>query len=507
MTEQAVAIEVVVPGADESAMRMAAVAQSFKTADKAQASYASTAKVANDNMARFNRTNEASARALNILAGSFRGLNPQLDALQDGVMAASGTIKSLTALLGGPLGIALGAATAAVALMGQAWSRSAEQAEEYKKAAEEAAKAMSYEGRLKAIMESKDAAALQRKLTQGGASPEQYQARLEELKGKIDASGGLTYGKGALQDQYREVMNAARLTAQQEKDRAELEREIDVAGGMPSSGGGASASSGGGWKSQRFDPSRPNDDPSKMLAALDAEAKSRVDAQKQLEDASKEARKQHLDEMKALDKDYADFESSIAEQRVETERLRASEQEAIKEAEAQQDAARRQMMISIAGATANALTGELAKMAKGHKANAGAMIESIGDFMVADGTRAMLQGAVMSANPLTPGIGGGLIAAGAVELAAGLALGAVGARSGGSNSRPSGSGGAGSGQGASAQGRATSPYASSGNALQGGSQTVIVNMPTVVSPSAEDGRRVQQATEKANRVYGRPRAA
>jgi hypothetical protein len=56
-----------------------------------------------------------------------------------------------------------------------------------------------------------------------------------------------------------------------------------------------------------------------------------------------------------------------------------------------------------------------------------AFLSSTGQQLIASGVRGVFEGAILSANPLTPGAGAGMIATGAVAIAAGVAMSGGGA--------------------------------------------------------------------------------
>lgn len=150
------------------------------------------------------------------------------------------------------------------------------------------------------------------------------------------------------------------------------------------------------------------------------------------------------------------------------------------------------------GTTAAQLTAkQLSEGAKGQKMYASTIVAGIGDAMVAEGVRVMFQGGaqMLLGNYAS---GGGLLALGAAELAAGLGLGAAASEM----PQPPGVGG-----GKEQKDKDADPIrgASSNGSGDGRGPTVIyIDMPTVVSPSPEDGMRIRQAIDAASRVYGAP---
>lgn len=168
----------------------------------------------------------------------------------------------------------------------------------------------------------------------------------------------------------------------------------------------------------------------------------------------------------------------------------------------QEEQSKRQQMtasLMALGTTAAQLAAkQLSEAVKGHKIQGAMILESLGDAMVAEGVRVMFQGAAMALMG-NFGSGAGLLALGAAEIGVGLGLGAAGAAA----QPPSAS----NGSGASTTNPATPvrDTQQTSNADNTKGPTVIyIDMPTVVSPSPEDGLRVRQAIDAASRVYGAP---
>ncbi len=199
-----------------------------------------------------------------------------------------------------------------------------------------------------------------------------------------------------------------------------------------------------------------------------------------------------------------EFERSNSEERrnlwaEETEAFRAQQEREHEIRAAMADSAK-----ALGLASAQAATAGLANLAKGHKVSMGAIVESLGDQLVARGTMDGFEGAsrLLSSYGIDP-TGWSLVALGATEVTAGIAMGAAGARNGGSASGGGGGRGRGGRGGGASVGGASGPLRSRDGGGSGGGDTIVhVTMPTVVSPSAEDGRRVNQAIRESRRVYG-----
>lgn len=136
-------------------------------------------------------------------------------------------------------------------------------------------------------------------------------------------------------------------------------------------------------------------------------------------------------------------------------------------------------------------------IAKGQKAEVGAILEGIGDQIVAMGTGYIFKG-IAESIMLSPQ-GPALIGVGTAAVGFGIGLGAVGAR------QPGGSTAGGTGSaGANANPFGANPYSNPQSPVNAnaGPTIININMPTVLSPSAEDGLRIQQALDAKKRAYG-----
>jgi hypothetical protein len=128
-------------------------------------------------------------------------------------------------------------------------------------------------------------------------------------------------------------------------------------------------------------------------------------------------------------------------------------------------------------------------------------LRSTGGQLVGIGTKAIFEGAAISANPFTPGAGLPMMGIGAAAIAAGLAMGAGGAAighvsAGGQIGKPIAEGGSGSERGVN-QGRA-----GGGRGGSGGGQVVFINNYGVYGPSAEDSAREQTRMARTARRRG-----
>jgi hypothetical protein len=163
------------------------------------------------------------------------------------------------------------------------------------------------------------------------------------------------------------------------------------------------------------------------------------DEEDQLRDMRKAARKREEDERKqdakALVKETRDLEreKNKAAKEAARERERIAKEEAKAKAEAEKQFT--QMFISAgqqAAATALSTSQDyIEAKIKGEKdaeqKAVASFLSATGQQLVGSGTRAIFEGLIMSSNPLTPGMGAGMIATGAAAIAVGMGMGAGGA--------------------------------------------------------------------------------
>lgn len=177
----------------------------------------------------------------------------------------------------------------------------------------------------------------------------------------------------------------------------------------------------------------------------------------------------------------------------------------------QQMGTRAYQQVSVIGINA------LSALAKGQHVTGKMILASVGDMMVAEGTRTIFQGLAMSANPLTPGAGAGMIGVGTAEIAAGISIGAATrgstASSGGSTGTPVATAPNGQVYWNGSSWERGNPYAPAPANANYGTQPVnvynTVQMSSVVAPNDQDGIRVQRALDEAHRsgALRRPKAS
>lgn len=397
---------------------------------------------------------------LGAMSTALGPLGDGFGALGQNVSRATGIITNMTALLGGPWGIALGVATATVGFLSQSYAKAADEADALTEAAE------------------RQASVFQEMASSGTA------ARLRERRAVTDQQ--------AIDDATASLFKDAdaRKLAEMEAFQEAYEAEHGTLRDRNQRGGG----SGGGGAGR---------DP-----ALEQQRRTQlelVDAEMQ---ASKDRERMLTDELKIAEAERTEVIRIETEQRNEIDRMAREEKAlALQQEFALEQAAfaqRRAMHMELAQIqqaaardTLNLGMRSLNEWVKGNKVTAKQVVQSIGDTLVAHGTNAIWQGMIWNATPYQWGIGTPLIVAGSAAVGVGLSLGAASRGMSGGG----GGGGGGGGINPTTQQLAPATPVSATNSTGGGNQQTVINvtMPTVISPSAEDGERINLAIEEAKR--------
>lgn len=238
-------------------------------------------------------------------------------------------------------------------------------------------------------------------------------------------------------------------------------------------------------------------------AQQDADAKYEIyvaglkDEEDQLRDMRKAARKREEDERKQDAKDQVkeardlEREKNKAAKEAARERERIAKEEAKAKAEAEKQFT--QMFIDAgqqAAATALSTSQDyIEAKIKGEKdaeqKAVASFLSATGQQLVGSGTRAIFEGLIMSSNPLTPGMGAGMIATGAAAIAVGMGMGAGGAAM--AHTAAGGTVGSPLPEKSASRDRGASPRSSSGG---GGGGPLVINVSYGVGgPLPEDTAR------------------
>lgn len=130
-----------------------------------------------------------------------------------------------------------------------------------------------------------------------------------------------------------------------------------------------------------------------------------------------------------------------------------------------------------------------AAIARGEKVSLKALLSSLGSQAIASGTNKLFEAAGYAFIPGGQATAAGLAGVGAAQIAFGATLAGGAAAAGG---------GAGGG-GASGKPASPTPVAPSRETGAKNEQPIVVNMPTVTSATAQDGKRVQEGVDEARR--------
>jgi hypothetical protein len=496
---------------ERSAQRQAAAQKLLADAAKAQADAARAQMFAHQGLAQTataaanatsNLTNKAkgSAIVLGQFANAATGMIPQLNGAGAAIVRASSVIGGIASSAGaGPAGLIAGGAVAALGLLSLAFKSNKETADEAKAALAE------YVEELKAVNEAAAEAAANSPL--GVARRAEQERRRENLErqrntmvGLFDpASGASPVGYGTGYDLGKD--DKGRTFASKEEQREFIKGKEEDAGGDKKKRSGKApallnqtrgdllteADSMSAELQQQADRAKAARERAERLAGVGDKQNRGIDAGASAADAIRS-------------REDALFNKQMADVRALTEtKLSAHEQEmrALDEREARteafhatvRDGAQETWMMA-GGAAANAF----AAMARGEKVSMKAILASLGSQAIAAGTMKLFE-AAFAAFTLNPAAAG-MAAVGTAQIAFGAALSGAGAGGGPST----GGGGGGSLPG----GRPVSPTFVPGSEDTGAKNpqpTVVHNHyhPAVVSPSAQDGRRSQEALDEMRR--------
>jgi hypothetical protein len=215
-----------------------------------------------------------------------------------------------------------------------------------------------------------------------------------------------------------------------------------------------------------------------------------ADMLKREDDAIIAQEKDKNDQLKDLVDELASYKEDTSYQLSEREKQYGERVLADIEAREQEKKAlyRQTGQVAISAFT-HAAGASLQAVVKGKKLEAAAIVESIGDALFADGLANEAKALAMMWLPGFQAAAGGLAAAGASEMAIGLAMGGIGARAGSSGPIPSIAG--------TEPARQADQYGTSGQS----SQPIVINMYSMV-PSAENGIVIAQALSEARKRRG-----
>jgi hypothetical protein len=479
---------------------------------------------------KFRSSIAASASLMGGLGAQFATLVPATGAMTKALQVGGASMAQFLGVLGGGPGMLLGGAVAAVGALAAYMSSATKEADELAKATEANAKAMgSYLNQVQKLRsevtaaqaQKRDEGSLYSRLSSNRGSVSEYEAEI----GTIEARLGNDYysqsridrlyqsGTGrdeivktqqalaALQKRLEQMrgglsyaQSEAAAAAQQAAEQRAAGLDFDVAG-TPGAGG---AAGGGGRGVDTF--------------GLAQENQERIARLKQMEEQySMEQRARTWEDQDiAIEAARAKEEESVAalERQHTYEREQMEITAAIRDREAAKERQQRQQLAMIGMQTSQMMAGAalkgISEVAKGHKLQIGQLIEGIGDQMVAQGTAHLFQALAMSVIPGAQAPGAALYGIAIGEIAAGIGLGAAGARA------PGGS--AAEAKEADRSGRDnprggptdTDPYRNTFTPTGAQPATINIYLPSVLSPTAEDGVRIRDALKQATNVYGAP---
>ena len=503
MAEQAEMIKfgIVFEGAEKAAAEMSALATGAKrigadvdklapslrnagtAAQQMGGSMATAGKQAATGLNGMQEAGRKAGTVIGSLGGAVGQLSPQLGQLTGGIGRASAAMGAFGSLAGGPVAIAIGVATLALGELVTWYART-----------EDAAKAMA-DAAVKDAERAADAlaglrASIAGRLAAGNPLASQ-EANVAGATADLAAarSAGSTATQADITNAIRAQTEAINALDRATADLAATEdsRRVDAALSTFEPRG-----SGGGGSRAARDPNAAKAD--KFLADSFAMPSSGGSVGTGFDLAGAQSFDAMIEEHAAAGQQMLDAEA-MYQSEVDAGRKWAHDEE-LKRIEERREAEAKSREMALAGAQilGNTMISTLQAVAKGQKVTGKAIVGTIGDQLVASGTKTLWEGIALSANPFALGSGAGMIGVGTSMIAAGIGMGAIGA-----------SGGKGGGGGGSRRADNNAPQAVSPNATTRGinngsnGQPIVINMPTVVSPGAEDGRRVRLALQEADR--------
>lgn len=491
---------------------------------QAVAGASASLKAFGDNSKQLRQHLSPAAALVGNLSNSFSVLIPEAGGATKALQVAGLAGSQMLGVLGGGAGILLGGLVAAVGALASYFANAKKEADDLAKATEANAKAMgSYLDQLQKLrsevtasrQQQKSEGDLQSRLNKGTASSDEYSDEIGVLQKRLgnqyysdDAISKLyqagnrdelvkrQQGRRGLQsqlDKYTRLRSTqdeqAGYLDQQAAEKRSAALDFEVAG---TPGGGESGDGGGGKGTPGY---LATQERLEKLRQLEAENADKISSY------ARQIRQNDYDmRMSQLKEEQSAASKAIDEKfQMESEARKREQQDFA--AHMQQLAASRKIYQDLATQSSNIMAGTAIKsfqmIAKGQKAEIGAILEGIGDQIVAMGTGYIFKGIAESIllNPQGPA----LIGVGTAAVGFGIGLGAVGARGAGGSTASGGGAAA-----ANANPYGANPYSNPTSPVnQNQGPTIInINMPTVLSPSAEDGLRMKQAADAAFNVYG-----
>jgi hypothetical protein len=395
---------------------------------------------ANDNYKALSSTASKTATTLAAFGGSLRAISPELGVFGSAVGRASGAITGMTEVLGGPWGVAIGLAVTALGIFSEHMRDAKDDVDELTRAVEE------------------NQAAIE---------------RAQQLRETADKYRQATIAAMEI------IANASGLTDEaQRKNQEAIIKQFEDTGGIGDNIADRARKEPGANAFGITEYTRNQGQVAGMQGQLES--------YKRVQDLLEQQQKDLLDRKRKENEAFLEANKSAFDQTLQDAREYDAEKAKIDEAQKQRyDELRMAGISTFTAVSANGLEA-IHQLVKGHKMSVREIVAGIGDTIWAQGQGHFLLGLANAFIPGMQGSSAGLIGIGLAEMAAGGALGAA-TRSGGG----SGAGGH--------TGRSESPVSAGGGSNSSGPTTVIINMPTVVSPDANTARTIVQHVEEGLR--------
>lgn len=447
------------------------------------------------------------SEALQKVGSILTGVTPQLGQFGRAVGAGANSAGLLTNVImggssgagAGPLGIAAGLVAGGVVGALSLWASRADETRERMKmladmTEEVSTKVTTFADRVGAIQSMRDGNARFKRLSSGSASSVEYEAFIGDRKSALSKAENAGFGHRDFQ--YESRLSKEISESEQRLANARAREEIEDALKNGGNKTGAIVDLGSGKRKPlpdtQWETMQRKDASSAQLrgfeqASIQAEREKEREAIGLKNEERKEALKREFDDWEDAKRKRLQSKQDEAEQFQKIDR--------ISEASAKQ---RNQMMAGGMQLVASQGISAFQQMAKGQKVSLGAILESTGDAMVAEGTRWLFTGVANSFIPGMQASGAGLIGVGTAEIAAGMAMGATGASMGAHG------GGGGASRSSSRGTTSAEPVSSRNDRGEAREQrsVVQVNVQTLVADE-RTGERIMDGIHMAHRKLGR----
>jgi hypothetical protein len=376
---------------------------------------------------------------------------PQLQPFIGVVSGISRAVTGLTSVLGFSGGLAVGGVLMAISLLAKYFGEASKEADKAAKAIEKSADELeTFDKWYEELLKKERATTLEQKLTAGVATEEETRKEKERLVKKMNALQ-LEREKAVEnikewdkeKDLFRkkdQIQAAQDLIERNKAEEASLKERANLYAKQYALFGSEAAAAEEDARRKvlaKKTGGKPEEGETTdwMQEVIDKKSPEYLEKMQDMYGEDKKNFEAYMNDKAAwADMALDDFHQKELEAAKKSEKIRKEQLEQDKKANEMRKQAWREL------AEAQATMGKLAlstgiesfqELAKGHKLTLASLLESTGDAIVADGTKNLWTAAGILANPFTAAAGGPLMAVALSEIAAGMAMGAAGARGAG----------------------------------------------------------------------------